>query len=230
MLSALRHLTLQTETLFVQDEAKRLLYTNEPERPEAPRFFLGRTKEGVICRFRHDVPRTIVEQLETLVYREPETLDENPVYLETYRDILHQHRPIQNVWTGPAYRFPGEIKPSPNVMAITETNADFLDEHFADLKAVLESRQPCVAVVRENCAVSVCCSSRTSPHAAEAGLETHPAFRRQGYAAKVVLGWAAGVHKQGRIPLYSTAWDNLASRAVAKKLGLIVYGVDFHIT
>ena len=223
MLSDLELLTLQTETLFVQNKAKRLLYINEPERPEAPRFFLGRTKKVVICRFRDDVPQTVVEQLEEVVAKEPGTLGEESDRLEVYKDILRQHGPVQTVESGPAYRFPDELQTAPNVVTITEANADLLDEHFAEWKAALESVQPCVAVIQENLAVSLCCSSRTShrisPGAAEAGLETAPAFRGRGYAASVVLGWAAEVRKQGRIPLYSTAWENEASRAVARKAG-----------
>ena len=99
-------LELQAETLFVHDEAQRLLYVNEPERPAAPRFFLGWTKQGYICRFRDDVPETVVEQLAEIVAEEPEPHGENPFYLERYKDILRQHGPVQKVWSGPAYRFP----------------------------------------------------------------------------------------------------------------------------
>ncbi len=234
MLSDLELLTLQAETLFVQDGAKRLLYVNEAERPEAPRFFLGRTKEGVICRFRDDVPQTVVEQLEEVVAKEPGTLSEESAYLEVYKEILRQHGPITAVWSGPAYRFPDALQTVPGTVTITEANADLLDAHLAEWKADLESVRPCVAVIQENRAVSVCCSSRTSPErspgAAEAGLETVPAARGQGYAVKAVAGWALEVSKTGRIPLYSTSWENTASRAVAKKLGLIMYGTDLHFT
>jgi hypothetical protein len=34
----------------------------------------------------------------------------------------------------------------------------------------------------------------------------------------------------GLVPLYSTSWKNEPSRAVARRLGLIQYGVDLHIT
>jgi len=31
-------------------------------------------------------------------------------------------------------------------------------------------------------------------------------------------------------PVYSTSWENAASQAVARKLGLTMYAADFHIT
>ena len=40
--------------------------------------------------------------------------------------------------------------------------------------------------------------------------------------------WAQAVRTQGGIPLYSTSWDNRASRAVAHNLGLSLYGEDLH--
>ncbi len=232
MLNDLELLERQIATLFVQDKRK-LLHVNEPEQPEAPRFFLGRTKEGFIYRFRNDVPDKVAKQLEEVVTNRADlkNLEKETVQLsELFESILRQHKPIQSVWSGPAYRFPNEVDAPSGVVKITETNINLLDANFAEWKADLESRQPCVAVVQKNRAVSICCSSRTSTHAAEAGLETHPAFRRRGYAARVVIGWAAEVREQGRIPLYSTAWDNGASRAVAKKLGLVMYATDLHFT
>jgi hypothetical protein len=34
------------------------------------------------------------------------------------------------------------------------------------------------------------------------------------------------VRRENRIPLYSTSWDNAASRGVARRLGLVLYGAD----
>lgn len=222
----------QAQTLFLQNAAKRLLCVNEPGKPEAPRFFLGRTKQGNVCRFRYDLPEPLIEHLEALAASEPipQVLHEEPAHLAAFRDVLHEHSAVRRVWTGPAYRFSGVVRWPPGVVRIMDANADLLDEGFADWRADLATCQPCVVVVRENRAVSLCCSARTSAFAAEAGLETLEAFRGRGYAAEAVTGWAAAVRETGRIPLYSTSWDNLASQSVTNKLGLTMYGTDLHIT
>jgi mono/diheme cytochrome c family protein len=64
----------------------------------------------------------------------------------------------------------------------------------------------------------------------EAGVETAASCRGRGYAAPVVAAWARAVRDVGRVPLYSTSWRNEASRAVARKLGLVCFGSDLHIT
>lgn len=222
----------QAETLFLHNEAKRLLYVNEPDKPEAPRFFLGRTTQGNICRFRHNLPKTVVKRLGELAALEPipRALQGEPAYLEAFQSVLHEHGAVQAVWMGPAYRFSGGLEWPSGVVRITDANADLLEEGFTDLKAVLSAKQPCVAVVSEHRAVSICCCARSSTYAAEASLETLGAFRARGYAAAVVTGWAAAVRDEGRVPLYSTSWDNLASQGVARKLGLTMYGADLHIT
>jgi len=71
---------------------------------------------------------------------------------------------------------------------------------------------------------------RVTPVAYEVGVETAPEFRGRGYAAPVVAAWARVVREAGRIPLYSTSWENTASQAVARKLGLVQYGSDLHLT
>ena len=76
----------------------------------------------------------------------------------------------------------------------------------------------------------MCCSARMSQLAAEAGVEPLAGFRGRGYAVAVVAAWARVVAPTGRTPFYSTAWDNVASRGVARRLGLRLYGVDFHLT
>lgn len=90
-------------------------------------------------------------------------------------------------------------------------------------------RQPFVAVIEDGRAVAVCASVRITRAAHEAGVETVPRYRGRGHAVDAVAGWAEAVAKLGAVALYSTSWDNVASRRLAARLGLQVIGVDFHI-
>jgi predicted GNAT family acetyltransferase len=131
---------------------------------------------------------------------------------------------------GPAYQFTEYVAPSKPLLALTETNAERLRGGFEKLVAELPAWQPFLAIVEESRAVSICRSVRITPEAHEAGVETLHEFRGKGYAKDVVAGWARVVQSLGAIPLYSTSWENTASQAVAKKLHLVPYGADFHIT
>ena len=78
--------------------------------------------------------------------------------------------------------------------------------------------------------MSICRSVRASARAHEAGVETLAGYRRCGYATSVVTAWAIAVRALNLIPLYSTSWNNVASQGVARRLGLVQYGVDYHVT
>ena len=79
-------------------------------------------------------------------------------------------------------------------------------------------------------AVSVCASVRRSTAAHEAGVETAPQYRGRGLAPRAVAAWARAVLTMDRVPLYSTSWQNEASRNVARKLGMTHFGNDLPIT
>lgn len=232
LISDLKLIEIQVETLFIYDENRRLQYLNEPEKSPAPRFFLGLTKKGNIWRFRYDLPEKVISMLDELASSEPIPADlwKKPINFEAFRDVLQAHQEIQKVWLGPAYRFPEDIKRPTNVVRVTQENAELLRFGFADAIPHLELSQPCIAVIEKGRAVSICLSVRISSQAHEAGVETLEAYRSRGYATNVVAGWAMSVRELGRIPLYSTSWDNVASQGVARKLGLILYGVDLHFT
>ncbi len=224
-------LNRQIDTLFRHDGAGRLRCVNEPAEPEAPRFFLARTTAGNVWRFRHDLPVEVTGALEALARLEPvpHALETDVTYFAALRDVLENHERVRQIWSGPAYRFPETLESASNTVRITDSNAGVLEGHFSDLRANLSAYEPCVAALQGGQAVSVCCSARTSAGAAEAGLETLAAFRGRGYAAAVVSGWAAAVREGGKTPLYSTGWENVASRGVARRLGLVLYGTDLSI-
>lgn len=230
--SDLELMELQARTLFVHDDAGRLIRPNEPSNAPAPRFFLGRTAAGNIWRARCDLPDDVAAVLESLAASEPVTADvrEAPANLERYRATLATQAPIAYTYHGPAYYFPADIEAPLNTLYVTADEKNLLRRGFPSLLAEIKARQPCAAVAEGGHAVSICCSARITNEAAEAGVETIEAFHGRGYATRAVAAWALAVRAMGRIPLYSTSWDNLASQGVARKLGLVMYGTDFHLT
>lgn len=232
MLSDRELMEIQVEALFIHDQNRRIRYINEPsDRPLAPRFFLGRTKAGNIRRFRYDLPDKFVKQLDELFALEPiaANLRDRPIHFERYRDILQTHATVQDIEIGPAYQFPDEIKFPTHVVRITRENAELLRDSFSGWIPGLEVSQPFMAVVEDERVVSLCHSVRLSSQAYEAGVYTLEGYRGRGYATAVVAGWAVAVRELGRIPLYSTSWENVASQGVAQKLDLILYGVDLSV-
>ncbi|EDZ53983.1 TPA: GNAT family N-acetyltransferase [Bacillus cereus] len=87
-----------------------------------------------------------------------------------------------------------------------------------------------MAIVKNEKVVSVCCSARSTPVAAEASVETLAEFQGNGYGTDGVTAWAISIQEEKSIPLYSTSWNNYVSQAVARKLKLINYGMNLHIT
>jgi RimJ/RimL family protein N-acetyltransferase len=128
---------------------------------------------------------------------------------------------------GPVYRFADAPIPNEVAVEITEKNRDALRKHFPWLDEEFGGWGTAFAVVRDGAAVSLCFSSRLDDRSAEAGLETIPECRGNGFAAAVTQSWAAFVRSSGRIPFYSTSFNNTASQAVARKLGLIRIGEDY---
>ena len=222
---------LHVEALFAHDADGDLVCVNEPDGAPAPRFFLGTTVDGAVWRFRHDVHLDVRRELEAAVEeaaRREDALD-SPMSLPRYEGILARFAPIQRSWTGPAFCFPGRLPPASGTIFVTEENARVLHPHLRDWIPDVPS-QPMVALAVDGHAVAVCCSVRRTGEAHEVGVETAAAHRGRGYAARVVAAWARAVHDMGRVPLYSTSWQNEASRAVARKLALVRFGNDLHIT
>ena len=234
MRSNMELMKIQVEVLFTQDENGHLQHINQPtgDTKIAPRFFFGNTNEGSICRFRHDLPDNVVVQLKEVAAAEPMPMNSQKILSVhgQFKEILQRHAPIERVWVGPAYRFPEHIVPPTNVVRLSPANIDFLKGNFAEMVSELDSSQPCLAVIEDSQAVSICQSVRASSRAHEAGVDTLVGYRRRGYATAVVAAWALAVRALNRIPLYSTSWDNLASQGVAQRLGLVQYGVDYHVT
>lgn len=222
---------IRADTDFTYDARGRMLRSNEPReeaRRPAPRLFLGRTLAGHVVRFGATAPDALARRLEAIIDRLPLVGDLHapPVALASLREALVRHAPITAEGGGPTYRFPASIARSGEVVQLTDAKRELVRDAYPWLYDELADWQPCFAVVRDGAAVSCCFSSRSGADAAEAGVDTLPAFRGRGYAAAVTAAWGAAIRESDRIPLYSTAWDNLASQGVARRVGLIMFGAD----
>lgn len=239
--SDLDYLTLQVEALFVHDDRGRITATNEPSPQPAPRLFLGRTHAGNLWRVRADVPEATARTLATILAAEPIANDPRtpPRTLAALLDALDSDANGAVISAGPAFRFPETItvpaaKP-PDMTPVRRLapadipllggmgwDVDTLPREFAGW-------EPMLALFAAGEIASLAFSSRNTPRAVECGVETLPVYRGRGYAPRVVATWAQAIRASGRIPLYSTAWENRSSQAVARTLGLIQYGSDFSI-
>jgi hypothetical protein len=223
---------MHVEALFVLDAAGRLVRGNEPGGGPAPRFFIGRTMEGNRCWFRHDLDSGLVAALEASSLGEAG----GAAFLERvqrgaeYESLLATAAPVQRRWSGPAYHFPDTLPRAPLVVRVTEANAGILRPHLEPWLPDVAMGTLMMAVVVGGEAVAVCGSVRITETAHEAGVETAPAFRCLGHGAQAVAAWGRVVFESGRIPLYSTSWENTASLALARRLGLVHFGSELHIT
>jgi GNAT superfamily N-acetyltransferase len=222
----------RVETAFTVDDDGRLHRVNEPRGGAAPRFFIGQTPEGNRWWFRHDLDVDLVRVLEARCQEEPVVRDVSGPSLrpDPYADLLAKHAPVAKVWTGPTYWVQADVGPPADAVLIKEDERALLEPYCAEWLDDVGECQPFATLLRDGHAVSLCATVRTGLTAHEAGVETHPTFRGRGYAAQVVAAWARAVRDLGRMPLYSTSWENTASLAVARTLGLIQYGATLHIT
>lgn len=226
-------LALHRETLFRLTRNGQMHAINEPGFPSPPRLWLGRTTAGNQWALRHDLPPALVTELEALCQTEPTPSDLRQPLAHTtaMKALLAEHAPIRNEYQGPAYWIPRGSVIAGAVTMINAANAELLNLHFTDLLEpdAYHEIGPVFAVIEGGHAVSVCFCSRIPGQAAEAGVNTHPDYRRRGYAAAAVSAWAAALHEQAILPLYGTSWVNHASQAIARKLGMVLYGEDWSV-
>ncbi|EFV75370.1 GNAT family N-acetyltransferase [Cytobacillus pseudoceanisediminis] len=225
MISDLELMELHVNVLFRHDSENRVIAVNEPPYGAAPRIFIGATRMGSIVRYSNSLDKSTVEKLDQVIGANPGA---HPGKIIKALSIDHL---LSNVWTGPAYVFPDvRDRTYSRAIKITHENKEILKSQFPYTYEDFEYKQPCFVIIEDNIPVSICCSARKTSKADEASLFTHEDYRGRAYSADVAKAWAAEVQIQGRIALYSTSKDNLASQSVARKLQLAQYGTDIHIS
>jgi hypothetical protein len=207
---------LQLQTLFVLNEAGRIISTREPNPSAGPAFMLVRGRTSSAYAVHANVPEELAGQLVALAQTEPPLPDfkADPVHASRYISLLPGR-----VDSGPAFTFP-DVVPVP-VDVVGVTNLSLLERHFQGwTEDELPGCAPILAIVEGGDAVSVCFCARRSALAAEAGLNTAAPFRGRGLGPRVTAAWANAIRSADRLPIYSTSWTNDASLGVARKLGL----------
>ncbi len=222
---------LHVETNYAHDEQGRLIGVNQWDGGAVPRFWLGRTRAGHVWRFRADVGEALITALTALCCAEPcaDALDALPRYAREYEQLLAGEAPIVRRWSGPAYVLPVDSTPQRPAAALTVQDHARLLGGLEEWQPDLAHRQPIRAALVDGRAVAICASVRIRAAAHAAGVETVPSAQGSGHACAVVASWAQAVHALNARALYSTSWDNGASRRVAAKLGAQLIGVDFHL-
>jgi len=106
-LSAGEVMKLHVETGYQHDGKSRLTAINDRVQRPVPRYWLGRSAEGVMWRFRHDLPDLLCEELET-ISRNEKTRETPSDYLfgptldaAKYQAILDRHEQTSTLWNGP---------------------------------------------------------------------------------------------------------------------------------
>ena len=208
---------VELQTLFIVNPDRRIISTREPNPNRGPLFALIRDETQCAWAVGLQVEQDVADEVNALADDECPISDlhESPKHARRYERIL-----AGEIESGPAFRFPDAISPPQNAIKI-ETLEPLLRHFVGWTQDELPERSPIMAVYEAGAAVSVCFCARRSAFAAEAGVETAPAYRGRGYAATAVAAWAARIQQSGLLPIYSTSWENVSSLAVARKLGLV---------
>ncbi len=220
-------LVLHVEALYRLQEG-RITAINQWDGGRVPRLHVGATPSGAQAWYREDLPPALVDALAEVVATEP---GGRPDRIGEYETLLARHGPVTERREGPTFALPTDagLPAAEATVSVSAVNASLLRAHLADWLPDVERRTPFIAALAGDTAVAVCASARETAASCEAGVATAEPFRRAGFASRAVAGWADAVRASGRLPLYSTSWDNVASQALAARLGFEPFGAEVQL-
>jgi hypothetical protein len=146
------------------------------------------------------------------------------------RATLERQAPIRAEYAGPSYIFPNEMNPPSGIVTVSLEQVSALVGPLARFAPRLRGDQPCMAVLEDGVVLSLAYTWRWTSRAAAVGVYTLEGYRGSGYAAAVVAAWGQAVQRTSRLPLYGHAWDNVASQAVTRRLGLVLIGDEVNLS
>lgn len=217
---------------MTRDANGQLTATRDPVPQPASRLFLGRSSEGNVWATRSDVDPATRDELHRLCAAEPvlaaPRAELTPACRERVRELL---APVAVEYRGPAYVLPERPPHDPRAREVSADERSVWIEAFPWLAEEFTAVAPVVIAFEAGRAAAICHTPRgCTARAAEAGVETLEAFRGRGLATAAVACWARAIQRTGRLALYSTSWENAASRAIARRLSARLYGEDWHLT
>jgi hypothetical protein len=222
----------QLDVLFARDAQGRLVATRDPTARPAPRFHLGRSAEGNAWATHRDLDAATRDVLESLFAAEPPLLAPSAAARPAcYARVLEIVGAFTAEYRGPVYVLPRDLPLDARAREIAEDEVAACAAAFPWLADEFPAIAPVAVAFEGGEPASICHAPRgCTAAAAEAGVETLPAFRGRGLATAAVACWAHAVQRSGRVAFYGASWENAASRAVARRLAARLVGEDWNLT
>jgi RimJ/RimL family protein N-acetyltransferase len=240
LLSDRQLLELEIETLWERDRRGRLLKSAGSNGGRAPDLVVAIAGDGVIPAFGANLSDALTNEINGLLSAKRSEAaraafipgsERWPPVIQDLRQRLSSAVGSVEVASGPSYvcEYAPAVPSLAGLIRSDDATADFShltppqDANWEpwEWELLLNGKLgPWAAMVASREVVSLCFCARLTNSAVEAGLRTEADHRRRGYGAAVTAAWAAQVLATGRVAFYSTSADNLASQAVAARLGL----------
>jgi len=201
------------------DEAGQMFRLPGPNPDTLHRVYVARHDQGDSIFFRHNLPQWIGRKLRRLPVS---AFFEAP---EQVKAILAEDYACDEVHIGKSYVFLAVdlSGKAPDVVRLSSLDPELVRRYDPGLDL---AQKEVFGIVAAGQIVSTCESSRENEAAGEAWVRTLEGFRGRGYARQVTAAWGSWLIQQGKVAFYSHRWENIASQAVAQRLGLVQYIAD----
>ena len=211
-------LRIEVDTGWTRDATGRLVATRVPSGGWSPPFLLVASSgaERFAC-VSDAVPLALAARAERSAVDPASGTPEAAAELQARVEAVVGPTRIAG---GPCYVVPSGTTATSDARIETSTavDAEALRGRMPD-KDVDGTYGPWAIAVVDGEVVAMCCTARKTDAAVEAGVWTYAPHRGRGHAAAVTVAWAA-LHPPGVIRFYSTAYTNLSSQRVTRRLGL----------
>lgn len=209
-------LAVELEAGFVSDADGRLLHARTPDRRAAPHLVVGTDGSRLVWALRSDVDDETADQVSALLRAERP----GPVDLGWTPAAADWLLPLTGTTTsrvGPSYVLAAVAPTTQDVDVHTDADADAEEVRRRVPEADRDLAAPWAVALVDGAVAAVCETARATDAAVSAGVWTYEPHRRRGLATAVTERWA--VAHGDRTVLYATTIDNVASQAVARRLG-----------